>query len=302
MKRRIGLVCLSSAAALAIALTSGCSKNAFKPGQKLSGRYNTIVQSKIGSYLFKEDSTFEHTGFGKDGDDSESGTYAIDGKNITFNVGAKNTTVKISTAGGDADKLSPRRLYIGVETYELSASGLTKADPNAGSRRARVFDRLVPPQIGSFRRKKEPFVSNGSMSVFDPGKAYLKKSKAADYPKVDMSGGADYLLPNGDEIYLSVERYKSPEDAKLMLALHLAQDTDYSNSAEPETDVLRFKISRRISIKDGEDLIVMDSMPRYDKSERVYWVKGNHFYRWDDSAKLKDSSMVEALARAYVQQ
>lgn len=273
MKKRLPSLCFSLALAFGIGLASGCGSNqTFKPGQKLSGRYNTVVSGSQNSYLFKEDGTFEHTGFGKDGKGTESGTYSIDGKKVTFNVGGKSVATNISASKGDANKQSPEGLYIDVESYELAHSGLTKATPTpAASNKDNAvpaeYEKYAPAQVGAFARnsfftdKPDPDYHNRVVTHFlYDGRNYLdimKYSSAADaqadyqkrvsaavpeedyarkvkLPKCDPDQETDYETP--EVLVKRIQRWRGGE----AVVFHSARFWDYKCqvSSNGEEDVM----------------------------------------------------------------
>jgi hypothetical protein len=183
------------AIALATVFASACaSKNTFNAGQKLSGRYNTVVMGSNESYLFKEDGTFEHTGYGKDGSGSESGTYSIDGQNVTFKAGGKSVTTNISASKGDASKPSPEGLYIDVESYELSHSNLTKATPTPASKDNSVPAedvRFAPAKVGAFDRERvAPYHADSKDAYKEAIRFIYDSNNYVDIKKYGSEAGA----------------------------------------------------------------------------------------------------------------
>lgn len=283
MRRRFTFFHVSLAITLAFGMTSGCaSKNAFKPGQKLSGRYNSIVMGSSESYLFREDGTFEHTGFGKDGKGSESGTYSIDGKNVTFNANGKSVTTNISASKGDSDKLNPAGLYIDVESYELSNNPpKTASQPASKDSSVPVeYEKFALAKVGAFNRNKvAPYRANakdryreGMRFIYDSNnyldiKKYSSEAEAqADYKKRVSAAVAS------DEYSRKVKLPKCDPN----------KETDYET---PEV------LIKRLSLKSGGEAVVLQSSKFWDyackltsnREEYVLWTDGVYLFEISSS-------------------
>lgn len=104
---------------------------------------------------------------------------------------------------------------------------------------------------------------------------------------------------------MGVKLYKSSEDSKAAFDDSIKRDTADSASKEPgydpEADITRFKIVKRIPTNSGGELLILDSLPRFQKMKEAVWLKGSYIYTWTDNSGTKNMTEVETLANAFTQ-
>lgn len=162
------------------------------------------------------------------------------------------------------------------------------SDTSADSTAPRNGADLFPAQIGDFKQTDKPRSVN---TCFVAG------------PNCDSNWGSRYTK-NGDPVNMSVWRYKTVADAATVFKDKIAAETDLKGTDAPdydaEADLPRFKITKRVATQGGGEMIVLDSLPRYGKIQKVYWTKGSDVYSWNSMEDTKNLSLVSALAEAYI--
>ena len=292
MRRSFTSTFLALVIALLVCLTSNCSKQTFKPGQKLSGRYNSVVMESSESYLFKDDGTFEHTGFGKDGKGSEKGTYNISGETVTFNVGGKTTSSNILAAKGDAAKTSPEELYIDVETYRLSPDGKPKiaaetSQPKTSSKYPLLpgYEKFGPDQVGNYAQ-------TGSFSI----------PKSSNEEDAYLESADFNYESSGDKVHLKIKKYPSEAEAQAItskMAAAAVPTEEYDKKVKlpkcdpnKETDYdTPQELVKSIPRSSGGDAYVLHSSRHWDwdckvtsnRDEFVVWANGPYVFEIDAS-------------------
>ena len=276
-------------------------------GQKLSGHYEHGVPSEI--YTFDENGTYTHEDAYPDPNskvkNKESGTYRVDGKEIIFQANGKSVSKDILVLKTDVGKTSPQKIDLDFTTYDLvSAEKLAsrkKDSSDSTSTTSTDADAAMPDKFEGFTRTGKTITLENSSNSF-------LVSGCSDVPKYKIVTLSDYKAANGELVSFHKQIYSSPDDAKKNLECWLKLDADYDTTLPKEdiaSDLLRYQVAERVPTKNGGELLVMKTFPRYPPADKAYWIDGSIFYMWIDSNEdkrpHKDHQTI-AFAKAYVQQ
>lgn len=297
MKRRLALG--SFAAIGLIGLASGCSllglNKSFKAGQKLNGHYQAAkvndTKDKFWEehYIFKDDGTYQHTGFTEGGGGLDSGTYRIDGETIAFKSGRKTISHKIIATSGDSNKQNPKEIKMDAEYYKLTSEEYTGLHPEPPLKEE--YEKFVPPDVGQYKLFSASTKDRTSISKSsDDGRPWIEYGIGLYALRLDSEGNPTGTVD--DQISVVIEKYASESEAQAELsrrekaAVPIAEydqkvnlgkcNTDSENTHTPEQFI------KQIPLKSGGNAFYIAEGKRYDSdcmkinggSEYITWSQG----------------------------